>query len=320
MFEGYRRRTAVLVAFTAVYVIWGSTYLAIRLAVQSIPPLSMMALRSLLAGVLLLAFARVASRGSADERRRGRIEPGHWRDAFIAGALLFLLCHGSLAWAEQRVASSDAALLGATTPLWLAVIDWRWGARRRPRWRGVLGLTVGFAGVALLVAPAAAAEGRGDLAARLAIIAGALTWAAGSIYGRGARQPADVRVATALQLIAGGALLAAAGVLAGEWHTLAAARPGLASIGALAYLVVFGSVVAFTAYVWLLRAIPAAMVGTHAYVNPIVAVALGAALAGERITPATLAAALTIVIGVMLALADKHGAAAAAEPGVKRAA
>jgi drug/metabolite transporter (DMT)-like permease len=319
MLKGSTHRSAVLIAFAAIYLIWGSTYLAIRVAVHSIPPLLMMSLRCVLSGLLLLAFAYATTRGSDDRRRRARIELGHWRGAFIVGALLFLLCHGSLAWAEQRVASSDAALLGATTPLWLTVIDWRWGARRRPRWQGLLGLAVGFAGVALLVAPGASTAGRGDLIARLAIVLGALAWAAGSIYGRGVRQPADVRMATALQLVAGGAWLAAASVLAGEWHTVLAVRPSLASIGALAYLVVFGSVVAFTAYVWLLRVMPAATVGTHAYINPIVAVALGAMLAGEPIAPATMAAALTIVVGVMLALADKYSPASATR-GVKRAA
>jgi drug/metabolite transporter (DMT)-like permease len=320
MLRGYRHRSAVLIAFAAIYLIWGSTYLAIRVAVHSIPPLLMMALRCELSGLLLLAFAYATSRRSDDKRQRARIELGHWRDAFIVGALLFLLCHGSLAWAEQRVASGDAALLGATTPLWLTAIDWRWGARRRPRWHGALGLAVGFAGVALLVAPGLSTAGHGDLAPRLAIVFGALAWAAGSIYGRGARQPADVRMATGLQLVAGGVWLAAASVLAGEWHTVVAVRPSLASIAALAYLVVFGSVVAFTAYVWLLRVMPAATVGTHAYINPIVAVALGAALAGEPIAPATMAAALTIVIGVMLALVDKYGAARAGTPDVKRAA
>jgi drug/metabolite transporter (DMT)-like permease len=320
MLTGYPRRTPILIAFAAIYLIWGSTYLAIRVAVHSIPPLLMMALRCVLSGLLLLAFAHATSRRSDEKRARARIELRHWPDAFIVGALLFLLCHGSLAWAEQRVASSDAALLGATTPLWLTAIDWRWGARRRPRWQGVLGLAVGFAGVALLVGRGTSTAGHGDLVASLAIVFGALAWAAGSIYGRGARQPADVRVAAALQLVAGGVWLAAASVLAGEWHTVLAVRPTLASIGALAYLVVFGSVIAFAAYVWLLRVMPASIVGTHAYINPIVAVALGAALAGEPIAPATMAAALTIVVGVMLALADRYGAAIAGTPDVERAA
>jgi drug/metabolite transporter (DMT)-like permease len=297
MFGGYSKISMDRVlAFLAIYLIWGSTYLAIRWAVDSIPPLLMMALRCGAAGAILAVWGAIVSPASIDRR--------HWRSAFVAGALLFLFCHGSLAWAEQRVASGEASLLAATTPLWMTVIDWRWGARRRPGWIGVAGLAIGFAGVALLVAPGWRSMPAADRLASTAIVAGALSWAAGSIYGRRAPLPADVRLATGLQLVAGCVWLLAASAAAGEWRTLA--PPTAASITALAYLVVFGSVVAFTAYVWLMRVVPASRVVTHAYINPLVAVGIGAAFAGEGLTAGTVVAALTIVAGVMLAMVDRY--------------
>jgi drug/metabolite transporter (DMT)-like permease len=291
------RRLHILLAFAAIYTIWGSTYLAIRWAVESIPPLAMMSIRCLAAGLMLIGWSRWTS---APE-----IRPAHWRSAFIAGALLFLLCHGTLAWAEQRVPSGQAALLSATTPLWITAIDWRFAARRRPGRSGLAGLVIGFAGVALLVGAGAAAASA-DKFASAAIVAGALAWAAGSIYGRQAALPADVCAATGLQLIAGGVWLIAASLFAGEWRSLP--HPTPISTGALVYLVVFGSVVAFTAYVWLMRAVPAPVVATHAYVNPLVAVAIGAVLGGERTSASTIAAAITIVSGVVLTLADRYQA------------
>src|SRR5439155_20079361 len=179
-----------------------------------------------------------------------------------------------------------------------------WGARRRPGWTGLAGLAIGFAGVAVLVGSDWTATPAVDRLAGGAIVGGALAWAAGSIYGRQATLPTDVRLATALQLIAGCGWLAAASGAAGEWRTLS--RPTGASVAALAYLVVFGSFVAFTAYVWLMRVVPASRVVTHAYINPLVAVGIGAAFAGEGLTASTIVAALTIVAGVMLALVDRY--------------
>ena len=299
MFDSYTtRRASIVLAFAAIYLIWGSTYLAIRVAVSTLPPLVMMSLRCAGAGLLLFVWSRCASPRLPIERR-------HWYTALVAGAFLFLVCHGTLAWAELRVPSGEAALLSATTPLWLTIIDWRWGSLRRPTRRSVAGLAVGFAGVAVLVAPEMRGSSSSHLAASAAIVGGALAWAAGSVYGRQAPLPADVRLATAMPLLAGSFWLAVASVAAGEWRRLAVAQITPASWAALAYLIVCGSVVAFTAYVWLMRVVPASTVGTHAYVNPIVAVALGALLGAERVHLSTVAAALTIAGGVMLALFDR---------------
>ena len=267
------RRGGFVLAFLAIYLIWGSTYLAIAVAVESIPPLAMMSVRSLAAGLILFAWSR---------RSAHTLDASAWRAAFIAGFLLFLLLPWVAGVGGAARALGVAALLGATTPLWLALIDWRWGTGRVLGWYGRAGLAVGFAGVALLVAPewgksdtgAADREPRRRSAPRWPGRPGRCTDAARrcramfacpppsscSPARRGWRPPASGRASGAPS------------------HP---ARVTTDSVAALLYLIVFGSVVAFTAYVWLLRVTTASMVGTHAYVNPIVAVALGAAL-GRR--------------------------------------
>ena len=303
-------RIRMLLAFAAIYLIWGSTYYAIRVAVESIPPLAMMGARCLVSGALLYAWssltrAQELSRASAAQVSwMPALDARAWRAAFVAGGFLFLLSHGTLAWAEQRVASGDAALIGATDPLWLTLVDWRFGSGRRPGARGWIGLGLGFVGVSLLVAPQWG-QGASLAGANIAIVGATLAWAAGSIYGRGAALPADVRLSTAVQLLAGAVWLAAASAVSGEWRGFAPAAVTAPSIAALAYLIVFGSVIAFTAYIWLMRQTSAARVGTHAYVNPVVAVLLGAALGGERITSWTVASALTIIAGVVLVLLEQ---------------
>ena len=293
------RRSGFVLAFLAIYLIWGSTYLAIRVAVESIPPLAMMGVRCLAAGLILLMWSR---------RSAHTLDAAAWRAAFIAGGFLFLMSHGSLAWAEQRVPSGLASLLGATTPLWLAAIDWRFGTGRVPGAYGRVGLAVGFAGVALLVAPEWGTSHTPTLVANFAIVGASLAWAAGSVYGRGAPLPRDVRLSTAVQLLAGSVWLAAASLATGEWRGFSPAQVTPASFAALLYLIVFGSVVAFTAYIWLMRTTTSSVVGTHAYVNPVVAVALGALLGGEHLTVMTIVAAATIVGGVILVLFERSRA------------
>ena len=289
-------RVRLVLAFAAIYLIWGSTYYAIRVAVESIPPLAMMGVRCLVAGILLYLWGG-RSTPAPDARA--------WRAAFVAGGLLFLGSHGVLAWAEQHVASGQAALLVATEPLWLILLDWRWGSGRAPGTYARLGLAIGFAGVALLFAPDWGNGGSGLALASGAIVASAIAWAAGSIYGRGAALPSDVRLSTAVQLLAGAVWLAAASTVSGEWRGFSPSAITAESATALLYLIVFGSVVAFTAYIWLLRVSDASRVATHAYVNPIVAVAIGAALGGESITLWTAASAMTIVAGVVLVLLEQ---------------
>jgi drug/metabolite transporter (DMT)-like permease len=279
-------------AYAAIYLIWGSTYLAISLAVDSIPPLLMMGLRCSAAGVLLLAWS--ALRG---ERAAAR----HWGHAALAGALMFAGSYGALAWAEQRIASGIAALLSATTPFWLAGLEWSCGSR--PNRRTIVGLIVGLAGVCLLVGGRSAAPLR--FAPMAAILAGTLAWAAGSLYARPPRVPRSLALSAGMSLTVGGILLLIASWGARELTGFSVRHVSSTSIGALAYLIVFGSLVGFSAYTWLLRVAPPARVATHAYVNPLVAIALGSALAGEPLTVTMVVAGLVIAAGVAIALAGR---------------
>jgi len=284
--------TTVL-AYAAIYLIWGSTYLAIRIAVGAIPPLLLMGTRCVTAGVLLVGWA--ALRGE-------RADVRHWRHATVAGALMIGCTYGALGWAEQRLASGIAALLSATSPLWLIAFEWR--RRGRPSIATIVGLLVGIGGVAFLVAGGAA--GTVNVPAACVLIGGTLTWAAGSVYARPPRLPASVPLGAGLPLILGGAMLLVVSVAAGEPVRAAVHHVPVAPLAALAYLIIFGSVVAFSAYAWLLRVAPASRVGTHAYVNPLVAVALGWGMAGEPVTATTGVAAVAIAVSVAMVLKGAH--------------
>ncbi|HEY2905883.1 MAG TPA: EamA family transporter [Vicinamibacterales bacterium] len=280
-----------VLAYAAIYLIWGSTFLAIRIAIATIPPILMMGIRCVSAGALLVAVA--ALRG---ERPRWRA----WGDATVAGALMFGGPYAALAWSEQRLSSGMAALLVATLPFWLALIEWMRGSR--PSARALVGLTVGLFGVALLVG--------GGLTMRsaawpmAAIIIGELAWATGSVVSQ-PRLPKSLLLNAGMPLAAGGALLLLFSLAVGESHRFDPHAVSGASLAALAYLTIFGSIVAFSAYMFLLGVAPASRVGTHAYVNPLIAVALGAGLAGERITASIGIAAVLIAAGVALVLGAK---------------
>ncbi len=282
-------------AYAAIYVIWGTSYLAIRIAVGSIPPLLMMGIRCTAAAALLLAWATL---------RGDRTNWRSWGHASIAGALMFAVCYSGLAWAEQRLASGLTALLAATTPLWLVVFDWAGG--RRPSGGEIAGLAVGVAGVGLLVGGPGSAVFQ--LAPMLAVMLGTIAWAAGSLYARPPRVPASFPLAAGMPLAVGGILLLALSWITHEFGRVHAGSVSPTSVAALVYLVVFGSIVAFSAYAWLLRVSPPWRVGTYAYVNPLIAVGLGAALAGERITSTIVIAALVIASSVAMVLTSKRPA------------
>ncbi len=246
----------LVLAFAAVYLIWGSTFLAIRFAVETIPPLLTMSARSGGAGVILYLAARMSG-APAPERRQ-------WVQALIVGGLLFLVCHGVLAWAEQRIASGPAALLASTIPLWMVLFDWLGGTGPRPGLGVILGLSTGFAGVAMLVLPSDhTAAGGVDILTGFAMMCGSASWVAGSLYSRRAGFPRSVALATGMQLLGGGFLLLVASLAFGEMHRLAATPVSARSIWSLIYLIVFGSVVAFTAYNWLLRVTTPARLSTY---------------------------------------------------------
>lgn len=280
----------IIAAFAALYIIWGSTYLAILFAIETIPPFLMAGTRFLIAGSVLYAFLRV----------RGEPRPSReaWIAATIIGALLLLAGNGAVTWAEQRVASGVAALLVATVPLWMVLIDALRPNGSRPSAVVVFGLLAGFGGIALLVGPGG--DGGVDPVGAAALVLGSLCWAAGSIYSRSAPRPRAPLMGTGIQMLAGGALLVLFGTIRGEWARFDPAGVSATSLLALAYLVVFGSLVGYTAYIWLLGVSTPAKVSTYAYVNPVVAVLLGWAVAGEPLTLRTIVASAVILGAVAL--------------------
>lgn len=281
----------VAIALAAVYLIWGSTYLAILFAIETLPPFLMASARFLFAGGLLYAWARW----------KGAPRPSlaHWRSAALIGMFLLLGGNGGVVWAEQRVESGLAALLVSTEPLWIVLLVWLLPGGHRPTMRVVTGLLLGFAGLVLLVNPGSTTGGV-DLLGAAVIVLAALSWAWGSLYGQRAKLPESPLLTTGIQMLCGGGLLFLASLVTGEPAGFDPAAVSLKSMLALGYLVVFGSLVAFTAYVWLLRAASPVLVSTYAYVNPVVAVFLGWALAGEPLTAGTLIAAAVILSGVAL--------------------
>jgi drug/metabolite transporter (DMT)-like permease len=288
-------------ALVTIYLVWGSTFIAVALIVRDLPPFLAMAIRHLVAGGLLLAWALPRGDRDGDPIGRAQILAG-----FVLGGLLFLLAHGSLAWAQQTVPAGVAALLVGSIPIWMAVLD-RVVFGKRLRSSAYLGFALGFVGLAFLIDPFG--QGRVDRVGAVVIVLGALAWAAGSLYSREAALPKRPLVAAGLGAVCGGVLLLAVSIAGGE---LGQATWTAQSIGALGYLVVVGSLVGFTAYVWLLRAAPVSLVATYAYVNPIVAVALGWLLLGEAITLQMVVAGASILIAVALIL---RASGAAVEPG-----
>jgi drug/metabolite transporter (DMT)-like permease len=293
-------RAEIVLAFSAIYVIWGSTYLAIRFAIETMPPLMMAATRFLIAGSLLYAWVRL--RGTPAPRRE------EWRSTAVVGGLMLLGGNGAVVWAEQRVPSGVTALLVALVPLWMVLLEWWLHGGSRPDGRTVAGLLLGLAGLALLVGPEEIlGGGHVDHVGTLVLALGTLSWAVGSLYSRRAHLPASPMLATAMEMLGGGVLLLGAAGLRGEWSLVDPSAVSLRSALSIGYLVVFGSLVAFTTYIWLLRVTTPARVSTYAYVNPVVAMVLGWWLAGESLAPRTLLAAAVIVAGVVLITIARGG-------------
>jgi drug/metabolite transporter (DMT)-like permease len=276
-------------ALLVVYVVWGSTYLGMLLAIRTIPVFVMAAVRFLVAGALLYAWS--IRRGERVLDRPGRRQ---WLAAGVIGALLFLVGNTGVAWAEQRVATGTSSLVIASVPLWLALFD-RVGYGQRLTRARVAGLVLGFGGVALLAGPGA---GRIDLTGFGVLLVAAVSWAIGSLYSRHAPLPRRPLVSSSMQMLVGGALLAVVAAATGELADIG--RPSAESLLAVGYLVVFGSVLAFSAYAWLLRVARTSLVSTYAYVNPLVAVFLGWAIENEGVGVRTLGAGALILVAVAL--------------------
>ena len=289
-------RGRIWLALLVLYLVWGSTYLGIAIAVETIPPFLMAAVRFGLAGAVLMGWSLARARGSliAPSRRE-------WRDSIIVGALLLGGGMGMVAFGEQTIPSGITALLVAMMPVWVAIFGRILLGERLP-WLAGVGIVVGFVGVAILVGPTILGQtGSLDPGGLAAVIISPIAWSIGSLYAsHRARLPRQPLVATGAQMLAGGAVLAVMAGVAGEFGRFDAAAVTGESVAALAYLLVIGSLLAFTAYGWLLRVAPLPFIATYAYVNPVVAVILGAFVRHEPIDPRTLVAGAVIVAAVAL--------------------
>ena len=294
-------RGQIIAAFASIYLVWGSTYLAIRYAVETIPPFIMGGARFLVSGVLLYAWARY----------RGAPKPArlHWCNATIAGAFLLLGGNGAVVWAEQYVPSGLTALLVSILPFWLVIIEWSRPPRQRPSGLVLAGLVLGFIGIIVLIGPGNIG-GNGDipLLGALVLILGSLSWAIGSFWSRDAALPESGLLTTGMEMLGGGALLLIVGVLSGELRGFDVHNVSKASAIGLLYLITFGSLIGFTSYIWLLDKVSPARLGTYAYVNPIVAVLLGWAIAGEHLTIRTGIAAAIVICAVALITSARSSA------------
>ena len=300
-------RATLFLALGTLYLVWGSTYLAIRIGISTMPPLLMASVRFLLAGALMYAWAW----------RRGDLRPArptakHWLATLVIGGLLLAGGNGSVTWGEQYIASGVAALLVATVPVWMALFAHIIGMERMNRLVGA-GLVVGMAGVVLVAHPwtGGSAQAKGVIA----VLFAALAWACGSLYARRASLPSSAILATGMEMLCGGLVLLVAASLDGELGRVHPERFSIASVLAVLYLAIFGSIVAFSAYVWLLNHVSAALAGTYAFVNPAVAVFLGALILGEPLSIFVVLGGAVIIAGVALVVAGRSVRPRVARPG-----
>jgi drug/metabolite transporter (DMT)-like permease len=289
------RRLLVWAGILVLYFVWGSTYLGIRVAIDTIPPFVMAGIRFVIAGSVLLGWS-ILREGRAFVWPTAR----EWRDTTIVGGLLLLGGMGLVSWGEQTVPSGIAALMVAMMPVWVAVLGWFF-LKERLAPAAIVGIVIGIAGVAILVGPEGSPSENSDPSGVFALILSPLSWSIGSLYSANrARLPKQPLVATGGQMLTGGVLLTLVGVLTGEWAAFSPSKVSLDSVAALVYLTVIGSLLAFTTYGWLLRVAPLQFIATYAYVNPVVAVILGVLILNEPLTPRTLLAGAVIVFAVAL--------------------
>ncbi|HEX9755035.1 MAG TPA: EamA family transporter [Gemmatimonadales bacterium] len=294
--DGTRRpkTAALIVAFGLIYLVWGSTYWAIKVGLDSMPPFLLGGIRFTLAGAMLLAYTRVA--------RLGPITAAHWKAAAVTGMLMLLLGNGAVILAERRAPTGLVALMVTTVPIWMVLLDWLRPGGRRPGPAVFIGLAAGTLGIVLLVNPAAALGGVGvPPFEALILVVGSVSWAIGSLYSRAGQAPGPATLLAALQMVVAGVAFLLVALLTGEMGGFAASAVTLRTWLAVGYLAVFGSVLAYSAYVWLMRVTQPARVATYAYVNPVVALTIGALLGNERITP-RIALATVVLLGAVVTL------------------
>src|SRR6266480_985149 len=292
-----QKKIRVIIAFVALYLVWGSTYLGIRFAIESIPPFLMAGMRFLLAGLIMYVIAW--SQGTYKSTW------ANWRTSLIIGVCLLLAGNGGVTISEQYIDSGLAALIVAIVPIYIVLLGWAAGIAPKPTpivWFGLVG---GFAGVGVLLGPAlrlSSNGGRHPAIGMSILLVSSFIWSAGSLYSRTAKHAASPFLTAAQQMLCGGLLLLLTGIVAGEMRRFHPASVSILSLASFTYLVIIGAVVGYTAYIWLLRHCDPAKVATYAYVNPIVAVLLGAAFAGETVTPRVLIAAALIIGSVAIVI------------------
>jgi drug/metabolite transporter (DMT)-like permease len=303
--SAYRLQFAV--AYISICLIWGSTFLAIRFALGSFPPFLMAGVRFLIAGAILFAIAK--AQGAELPTRK------HWQSALVTGFLLFLVFNGGLVLAVGRVHSSIVAVLSTTIPVWMVIIEWLRPNGTRPNFGIITGLVLGLVGIAILVQPwnylqSASGAATTDVWGVVFSIMAMIGWSLGSIFARSLTLPKSPFMTTAIQMLLGSVMLTGVGTVMGEWAKVDAARVTTSALVALLFLIVFGSIVAYSAYMWLLRNAAPTLVSTYTYVNPVVAIILGWALAGEPVTW-RLMVALVFILGAIYCIARFRTPAAA---------
>ncbi|MEA4910130.1 MAG: EamA family transporter [Chloroflexi bacterium] len=291
-------QTAIWLAMLSVYIAWGSTYLAIRFSIETIPPFLMAGFRFLIAGGLLYLFRRLKG-----DPAPARI---HWKNAVLIAALLLVGANGVVSWAEQRVVSGISALMVASAPLFMVVLGIAVPFFRKkspkPSWPALFGVALGFVGIIILIGPASlfGQESNVDPIGAAALSLAAFSWAFGSLYSRSAELPESPLLGTGMEMLCGGFLLLLVGTLTGEWSRFDLAAISQRSLLGMLYLVVFGSLVGYSAYTWLIRVAPTTLVSTYAYVNPIVALVIGSLLGQESFSSQTIVASVIIVSAVAI--------------------
>jgi len=284
-------RWLILLAFAAVYFVWGSSYIGIRFAIETIPPFLMTAVRFLTSGTILIGFA--LARGAKMPTRI------HWRSAAVAGGFLFLLNNSMIVWAQDHgLPSGVTAILLATMPMFMVLLNWVRGVR--PTLVTMIGLLVGFAGMLLLVSPGSIAVENMHPLAPFAVLGASACWSFGALFARGADLPENGSLSTGMQLFAGGAMILILSLVTGDAATLDLSGISLTSAVAFFHLTIMSSILTFSAFVWMMKVVPPAKVATYAYVNPVIAMILGWALANEPLTERKLIAAAIILSGVVI--------------------
>jgi len=294
-----QQKLKTILAFGAIYIIWGSTYLAIRFAIESFPPLMMMGIRSLTAGIILYSLNRF--------KNKEKVKAVNILPLLTIGAMFFLIGHGLIAWAQQFVPSGMTAVLVSGEPLLIIGIEWFFLKDIRVKLWGIVGLLLGFSGIVyLIVSTTDSSASNTNFLASALIVVGTLSWGGGAVYSRVAHVPKSPMLSSGMELIFGGILVLIASFIIGEPSQFHLSQVTLKSFLSLLYLILFGSVIAFSAYIWLLGNTSATRISTHTFVNPIIAVFLGWLFANEQITISLLIASVIIIVSVYLVLYDQY--------------